>query len=275
MNSEYQQHMTNIGLEPAESGLLELFHESSKVMYSTALKRDLRIGAYLYDPRCVLEASRNKKLYQTCPITELPQPQHLEMALDDVFQNRSSCRSFSGKDIGAQSLANILNALRVTRRGFSAEFEEVPMAMRSYPSPGGLYPVEVYVLAINSDDIEQGVYHYDFDLQNLARVSSLPSKESLRLMLGDHDNICTNLASYAIVMTAVLPRSTVKYESLGYRFALIESGIVGQHLSLAATAAGIGNLFWGSYYDDEIHDLIGIDGVEEVVTNFLWLGDKS
>ncbi|MDP4535124.1 SagB/ThcOx family dehydrogenase [Alkalimonas collagenimarina] len=274
MNSEYQQYMTNIGLPPANSELLELFHESSKVMYSTALKRDLRIGAYLYDPRCVLEASRNKKLYQTCPITELPRPQRLSMALDDVFQNRISCRSFSGKDIGAQSLANILNALRVTRQGFSTEFEEVPMVMRSYPSPGGLYPVEVYVLAVNSDEIEEGVYHYDFDAQNLARIRALPAKESLRLMFGDHDNMCTNTATYAVVMTAILPRSTVKYEALGYRFALLESGIVGQHLSLAATAAGIGNLFWGSYYDDEIHDLIGLDGVEEIVTNFLWLGDK-
>lgn len=275
MNTDYQQYMTNIGLSAADTDLLELFHESSKVMYTTALKRDIRIGAYLYDPRCVLEASRNKKLYQTCPVVTLPKPKRLNIALDEVFDNRASCRAFSGKDIGAQSLINILNSLRVTRRGYSTEFEEVPMAMRSYPSPGGLYPVEVYILSINSEDVPQGVYHFDFDTQELALINPLPKKEKLRYMVGDHDSMCIDTASFAVVMTAVLPRITVKYESLGYRFSMIESGIVGQHLSLAATAENVGNLFWGSYYDNEIHDILGVDGVEEIVTNFMWLGDKQ
>ena len=75
--------------------------------------------------------------------------------------------------------------------------------------------------------------------------------------------------------TAVMPRSTVKYEGLGYRFSLIESGMVGQHLSLAATSENIGNLFWGSYYDDQVHDLLKVDGVDEVVTNFIWLGKEG
>lgn len=275
MTTTYQDFMTNIGLPAADSEIMDLFHESSKVNYSTALKRDVRIGAYLYDPRCVLEASRNKKLYQTAPTIELPQARKLVTALDDVFQQRASCRKFSGNPLNAEDLATVLSSVRITRTGYSSEFEEVPMAMRTYPSPGGLYPVEIYVIVLNSKDIPNGVYHFDFDEKSLEHINDLPEKEQLKMMFGDHDSMCTFSASYAVVMTSVLPRSTVKYENLGYRFSLIESGIVGQHLSLAATAENIGNLFWGAYYDDKIHDLLMVDGVDEVVTNFLWLGDKE
>jgi len=273
--SSYQDFMSTIGLAAPDSDLLELFHESSKVSYSTALKRDIRIGAYLYDPRCVLEASRNKKLYQTSPKTALPKPLNMEMALDEVFQKRQSCRTFADTPLSAQDLSTVLNSLRITRTGFSSEFEDIPMAMRTYPSPGGLYPVEVYVLALNSEDIEKGVYHFDFESHQLAKINDISSTDELPMMLGDHDNLYANKAPFAVVMTSVLPRSTVKYENLGYRFALIESGIMGQHLALAATAQNIGSLFWGAYYDDKVHDLLKIDGVEEVVTNFIWLGNKE
>ncbi|WP_448548286.1 SagB/ThcOx family dehydrogenase [Thalassotalea fusca] len=275
MSNSYQDFMSNIGLPAADTELLELFHESSKVNYSTALKRDVRIGAYLYDPRCVLEASRNRKIFQTSPKVSLPKARKLTMALDDAFQQRTSCRTFVQPPLTAEDLATVLNSLRVTRTGFSAEFDEVPMAMRTYPSPGGLYPVEVYVLALNSDDIERGVYHFNFETHELARINSLPQPDELAMMLGDHDKLHTYSASFAVVLSSVLPRSTVKYENLGYRFSLIESGIMGQHLALAATAENIGSLFWGAYYDDKIHDLLQVDGVEEIVTNFIWLGNKE
>jgi len=275
MSNSYQEFMSTIGLPAADTELLELFHESSKVNYSTALKRDVRIGAYLYDPRCVLEASRNKKLYQTSKEIKLPEARRMNASLDDVFQQRASCRTFSTKPLAASDLSTVLNSLRVTRTGFSAEFEEVPMAMRTYPSPGGLYPVEVYVLVLNCSDIPRGVYHFDFDTHALAQINTLDNVDNLAMMLGDHDNLCTDKASFAVLMTSVLPRSTVKYENLGYRFSLIESGIMGQHLALAATAENIGNLFWGAYYDDKVHDLLKVDGVEEIVSNFIWLGNKE
>lgn len=275
MTAAYKEFMSNIGLSEADTELMGLFHESSKVNYSTAQKRDIRIGAYLFDPRCVLEASRNRKLYQTSSVVELPSPRPLIMALDEVFQKRQSCRNFSGEPLDAEDLATVLSSLRITRRGYSAEFEEVPMSMRTYPSPGGLYPVEVYVLALNGSDIDQGVYHLDFETHNLERIGELPVPEDLSRMVGDHDSEYVPKASFAVVMTAVMPRSTVKYESLGYRFSLIESGMVGQHLSLAATSENIGNLFWGSYYDDQVHDLLKVDGVDEVVTNFIWLGKEG
>jgi|JI7StandDraft_1071085.scaffolds.fasta_scaffold00110_38 SagB-type dehydrogenase family enzyme len=275
MTVSYRKFMSTIGLEATDTELMELFHQSTKVAYSTALKRDIRIGAYLFDPRCVLEASRNRKLYQASATINLPKPQALNMPLDQVFERRQSCRSFAHVDISQQALSNVLNSLRITRRGYSAEFPDIPMSMRTYPSPGGLYPVEVYVVALNVEGIAPGAYHFNFEQHSLELVTNLPDAEQFALMVGDHDQIAATQAGFAVILSAVFPRSTIKYEGLGYRFSLIEAGIVGQHLALAATAQGIAHLNWGAYYDDPLHRWLHLDGVEEAICNFLWFGQKD
>jgi SagB-type dehydrogenase family enzyme len=138
-----------------------------------------------------------------------------------------------------------------------------------------LYPVEVYVVVLNVEGLAAGAYHFNFELHSLEFVCALPEPARLAQMLGDHDGIAVERAGFAVLLSAVLPRSTIKYEGLGYRFSLIEAGIVGQHLALAATAAGLGHLFWGAYYDDALHRWLGLDGVEEIICNFLWVGQED
>ena len=70
-------------------------------------------------------------------------------------------------------------------------------------------------------------------------------------------------ASAVFLITAVFGRSKIKYGERAYRFALLEAGHAMQNLLLAATGLGLGSCPVGGFIDDRLHDLIGIDGVEE------------
>jgi hypothetical protein len=41
---------------------------------------------------------------------------------------------------------------------------------------------------------------------------------------------------------------------------------------LTAAAAGLGSLAWGGFYDDGLHRLLGIDGVNEAIVHALFIG---
>jgi len=58
----------------------------------------------------------------------------------------------------------------------------------------------------------------------------------------------------------------------GYRHALIEAGLVGERVYLAAGARGLAACAVGAFYDDEAAALVGIDPAHEWVIHFAALG---
>ena len=68
-------------------------------------------------------------------------------------------------------------------------------------------------------------------------------------------------SSAIVFITALFERTTFKYGSRGYRFALLEAGHVAQNLDLAAAGLGLATLNVGGFVDRQIDDLLGLDGL--------------
>ena len=276
MNNKMSKYVGESGTEPYDASLVEQFHESTKFMPSTALARDQRISNYLFSDECIKEASLNFKSYHTFPKIKLPQPRAVEASFDAIINQRESCREFSGEPLSLLDVSSMLNYLAINRVVQPlADDNTVNLNLRKYPSPGGLYSIEVYLIASNVAGLDAGIYHYGVKDQSLCTLAAMPPSAQIARALGDHDASFVDQTGMVILLTGVLPRLTVKYENQGYRFALIESGIVGLQLNLAAEGLGLGCLLWGGAYDDLVHDLIGVDGVEEVLLNVMWLGNKA
>ena len=77
-----------------------------------------------------------------------------------------------------------------------------------------------------------------------------------------------------IFIVAIFGRSTFKYNDRGYRFVLIEAGHVGQNLSLAAASLGLGCVNIGGYFDREIDNYLGLDGIEQSAVYLAAIGNK-
>jgi SagB-type dehydrogenase family enzyme len=59
---------------------------------------------------------------------------------------------------------------------------------------------------------------------------------------------------------------------LDYRYVQLEAGHVGQNLYLAATSMGLGACVVGAFLDDDLNDLLGIDGENEAALYIITVG---
>ncbi|MDR4493350.1 MAG: SagB family peptide dehydrogenase [Nitrospirales bacterium] len=158
------------------------------------------------------------------------------------------------------SLKNITTLLHcaygVTRDNRGTKF---PRAFRVTPSGGALYPLEIFFFSSKVKNLIPGLYHYN------------PSKHHLRfLRKGNFASVIAqrtpfpNLvkkASLLIFITALFERSIFKYGDRGYRFVFLEAGHVAQNLNLVSNAMGLNSVNIGGFYDREMDDFLGLDGI--------------
>jgi SagB-type dehydrogenase family enzyme len=65
------------------------------------------------------------------------------------------------------------------------------------------------------------------------------------------------------IWTAVVARSKWKYGERAYRYIYMDAGHIGQNLYLAAVALGLGCCTIGAFFDDEVNEILNVDGTEE------------
>jgi SagB-type dehydrogenase family enzyme len=191
---------------------------------------------------------------------DLPPPILPETPLRDTIHARHCCRHFRTDTISLNQLSTLLYAgYGIHGVGeFDGEFLERPV-----PSGGGLYPLELYVLAQRLSGVDGGVYHYVPLGHRLELVhdTSLPQHMTSEMFLGQPYLV---QAAVLIVMTAMLERSLWKYEDRGYRYILLEAGHVGQNLNLTAAAMGLGSLNLGGFFDQDLGALLRVDEGQEI-----------
>jgi nitroreductase len=83
----------------------------------------------------------------------LPQPQwNGSKAIEELLRQRRSVREFSSKP---------LDLWQVSQLAWAAQGITDPEGLRTAPSAGALYPLEVYTAAGNVKSLTPGVYRYD------------------------------------------------------------------------------------------------------------------
>jgi SagB-type dehydrogenase family enzyme len=85
--------------------------------------------------------------------------------------------------------------------------------------------------------------------------------------------LVTEREAAAICFLVARPwRSMRKYGDRGMRFVFLEAGAMAQNIALVAVALGLGSVDCGSFYDDEVHETLDIDGVYETLIHAVFLG---
>lgn len=189
--------------------------------------------------------------------------------LETAIAGRYSCRDFSPESLGEAEVSALLHhALGAVG---TALFGRAEMLRRPCPSPGGLYPLELYLIARRIEGIEQGIYHYHGQTHSVGQVrAGLPPPGVESWIFMDQPYAASGAAS--LVITCMFGRSLKKYRDRGYRYALIEAGHVGQNIALLCSALGLGCCPLGGFFDDEVGDLLKLDGEQEAPLYALSLG---
>jgi len=171
------------------------------------------------------------------------------------------------------TLAEVARELRLANgvTGTRAHRDGV-LHLRAAPSAGALYSNEVYLLCAAVDGLAPGAYYYDvIDDALVALRSDDPSQTLLRAVE------CPKAASASawIVLTNVFRRYRFRYSNRGYRYALIDSGHIGENIALAARAAELPFQRVDRFADDRIGELLGVDGVDEATCALYALAPRS
>ncbi|MHA1476166.1 MAG: SagB/ThcOx family dehydrogenase [Promethearchaeota archaeon] len=227
------------------------FQEKSKYIRGNLKGRglDLNIKSKIY------------KNYPNYPKTILPKPlqeiHNTKLNITEIFKQRRSVRVFQEKSIDINQISYLLWA--------STGIQKIVgnFGFRTAPSAGALYPIETYLVINNCQQLDHGIYHYNILDHALEQIHE--GDYSISFAKAALDQKMIALAPISFIWTAIFQRSKWKYNQRAYRYCYLDVGHIAAHLSLAAVKLNLGSCQIAAFYDNEINDLLSIDGKEESV----------
>lgn len=193
----------------------------------------------------------------------------VDTAFAQVLQDRSSQRDYSGAALSQEELSTLLyRACGV--RGTTYGYNRPDIPKRFVPSGGGLQCVEVYLVVNHVDGLEQGLYHYD----PVAQALELLERGNFRWRVASccPEHAWLTEASVVLFAAPQLTRLVWKYGRRSYRMAHIDTGIVAQNLHLVATGLNLPSCMVLGFADDDLNDLIGLNGRDSFTTLVVGVG---
>lgn len=193
-------------------------------------------------------------------------------SISEVINSRTSVRDFNGSALSLEKLSTLLGQ-SCGVRGTMFSYNRRDVALRNFPTAGGLQCTELYLVVNGVSDLPQGLYHYN-PTQNCLE---LIEKGSFRWRVV---NCCPNHewlseASIVIFIAPDISRLTWKYGTYrSYRLAHLETGAASQNLHLVATALGLGSCMVFGFDDERADSLLGLDGRREFTTLVVAVGNK-
>lgn len=269
----YPRGVPALPIEPTEHPypLSALYHENTKLTAESSRVAGARIEELGRDPRVLERQALAFKSYPTGPRIELPPvPRARRGSVEDVIRRRRTRRRFSGRGVDAKCLGRLLSLGCGITGESSVEPSGPTFRLRSYPSGGALYPLEVYPVVLAGEGVPPGLYHYSVYHHALERLREGPMQAQLEPAVV-HEGFLQG-ASVILIITAVPERTLDKYGDRGYRYILIEAGHLAQNLLLVAEHLGLGAVPFGGFLDDDLARLLEIDPVDEFPLYLIGIG---
>ncbi len=162
------------------------------------------------------------------------------LSLEEALAIRRSERSFARRTLDREQIAQLLWAAQGVTEG----------RLRTAPSAGALYPLEVYLVT------GEGIYHYlpqSHELERIAEGDFLPQLS--KAALGQE---YVREAPVSVVIAAVYQRAERRYGERAARYVWIEAGHVAQNVHLQAVAMGLGSVPVGAFDDRQVHKVLSL-----------------
>lgn len=200
------------------------------------------------------------KLYPRLPQIDLEKIHVTENKLFSIIQRRKSEREFKEKDLSLETISKILYfscGIRNSKE-IKGSFDK---SLRMYPSAGARYPLEVYPVILRSKEISPGIYHYNVKWNNLEQLLKGDFKKKFR-KITDQDWV--KKSAVIIIITAVFPRTIIKYKERGWRYIFFEAGHLVQNIHLISAALKLKSCPIGGFIDQEIINILDLNPKSEL-----------
>jgi SagB-type dehydrogenase family enzyme len=179
----------------------------------------------------------------------LPSPAYTShVSIEETLKKRRSVRQYQNKAITLEQVAQLLWASQgvTSNNGF-----------RTAPSAGALYPLEIYLVSGNIDNLPAGIYHYLPEKHRLQKVKEDDVRNQLsQAALGQK---AIQFGAVAMVITAEFSRTMKKYGHQGREFVFMEAGHAAQNIYLQSVSLNLGTVSIGAFDKDQVKAILGIN----------------
>jgi SagB-type dehydrogenase family enzyme len=172
----------------------------------------------------------------------LPEPSLTgDVSLEEAIASRRSVREFTDEPLTPEEVSQLL---------WAAQGITDPRGLRTAPSAGALYPLEVFVV------LPEDVYHYSPQGHTLTTVLEGDRRGDLWQAGLEQDAL--RQAAAIFVITGVYERTEGKYGERAERYVELEAGHAAENLLLQAVALKLGAVPIGAFYDDEVQATLAL-----------------
>jgi SagB-type dehydrogenase family enzyme len=133
--------------------------------------------------------------------------------------------------------------------------------LRAAPSAWALYPVEIYLISRNVQDLAPAVYKYDVKNHSLFVINDDDQIEKL-YKAGNSQN-CIKEAACTMVLCGVYERIAKKNEEHAKEYTSIEVGCIAENVYLQATSRNLGVVFVGGFDPKAVKEILSEQTNEE------------
>ena len=176
-------------------------------------------------------------------IPRLPPPEQKgKMSLEEALGRRRSVREFRREPLAERELSQLL---------WAAQGITHAEGLRTAPSAGALYPLEMYL------GTGMGFYHYEPHGHRLVRLSERDLRVAMRRAALEQEAITQ--APAVFVLAAVYERISRKYGAARTpRYVHMEVGHAAQNVLLEAVSLGLGGVPVGAFNDEALQKALGL-----------------
>lgn len=208
------------------------------------------------------------KLYPRLPQITLKKVSIEADKVLSIIKKRKSERKFKNKSLPLKTISKILYFSCGIRNHKKME-NTFDKSLRMYPSAGARYPLEVYPVILKSKEILPGIYHYNVKWNSL----ELLLKGNFKKKFGEiTSQNWVNKSTVIIIITAVFPRTIIKYKERGWRYIFFEAGHLSQNIHLISTTLKLKSCAIGGFLDEEIINLLELNPKNELPLYLITIG---
>jgi SagB-type dehydrogenase family enzyme len=181
---------------------------------------------------------------------ELPEPRtRSQVSIETALRERRSVREYAPEPVTLAEVSQLLWAAQGVT--------DARQGLRTAPSAGALYPLELYLVAGNIEGLRDGLYRYRPAPHRLLAIGPGDRREALA-EVALRQSFLRDSAG-VLVFTAVPRRTTAKYGRRGLRYVYMEAGHSGQNVYLQAVSLGLATVVVGAFDDADLQEVLGIE----------------
>jgi SagB-type dehydrogenase family enzyme len=220
----------------------------------TSYRRD-RMGGH------PLDWANQPNVYKTYPgIEPIPlrrEPDLPPVPLVKLFRQAPS--AVPRRELSAEALSAIL--LLTHSLTAKAHHPGGDFYYRSTASAGALYPTEIYAALTGVNGLEDGLYHFSVARHGLSLLRSGTFQTASE---GQRPAQAARGPGLTFFLTAIFFRSSWKYRDRAFRYHLLDTGHVIEHLILALKALSLPYQLTADFEDRAVGGMLGLDEKLEV-----------